>query len=55
MEQQPKAFATAMDPAEVARGALDHLGKGPNWIPGAENQAMAQGLCPSPAWGSSTR
>ena len=51
MEQQPKAFATAMDPAEVARGALDHLGKGPNWIPGAENQAMAQGLWPVPRVG----
>ena len=51
MEQQPEAFANAMDPAEVARGALDHLGKGPNWIPGSENQAKAKGLWPVPRVG----
>ena len=48
LEQEPLAFADAMDPAEVARGALDHLGKGPNWVPGKENQAAARGLWPAP-------
>jgi hypothetical protein len=37
-----------MDPAEVAIGALDHLGKGPNFVPGAENRAAARGLWPLP-------
>ncbi len=46
--QRPESFETAMDPAEVARGALDHLGKGPNWIPGDENRATARGLWPVP-------
>ncbi len=48
LEQEPAAFADAMDPAEVATGALDHLGKGPNWVPGKENQAAARGLWPAP-------
>jgi short-subunit dehydrogenase len=41
-------FADAMDPAEVAVGALDHLGKGPSWVPGAANQAAARGISPTP-------
>ena len=48
LDQEPEAFANAMDPAEVALGALDHLGKGPNWVPGKENQAAARGLWPAP-------
>lgn len=48
LEQRPEAFADAMDPAIVATGALDHLGKGPNWVPGKENQAAARGLWPVP-------
>jgi len=44
-------FGEAMDPAEVAAGALDHLGKGPNWVPGAANQAVARGLWPAPRVG----
>jgi short-subunit dehydrogenase len=44
-------FADKMDPAEVATGALDHLGKGPNWVPGAANQATARGLWPVPRVG----
>jgi short-subunit dehydrogenase len=48
LAQRPDEFAAAMDPSEVARGALDHLGKGPNWVPGAENQAGAQGMWPAP-------
>ena len=49
--QEPEAFADAMDPAEVARGALDHLGKGPNWVPGEANQGAAKGLWPVPRVG----
>jgi len=48
LAQRPDEFADAMDPGEVARGALDHLGKGPNWIPGDENRAAAQGIWPVP-------
>jgi short-subunit dehydrogenase len=48
LEQRPTEFATAMDPAEVARGALDHLGKGPNWVPGEANQAAVQEMWPIP-------
>jgi hypothetical protein len=40
-----------MDPAEVAAGALDHLGKGPNWVPGAANQAIAKSVWPVPRVG----
>ncbi len=39
-------FEDTMDPAEVASGALDHLGKGPDWIPGAENQAIGRSVWP---------
>jgi short-subunit dehydrogenase len=41
-------FKDAMDPAEVARGALDQLGRGPTWIPGETNQATARGMWPLP-------
>lgn len=41
-------FDDAMDPEEVVVGALDHLGKGPNFVPGAENRAGAQGMLPVP-------
>lgn len=41
-------FDTAMDPDEVAIGALDHLGKGPNWVPGEANRAAARGMWPVP-------
>lgn len=41
-------FKDAMDPAEVASGALDHLGKGPNWIPGEFNRTAARGIWPAP-------
>ncbi len=41
-------FKDAMDPAEVASGALDHLGCGPNWVPGETNQAVARGTWPVP-------
>ena len=46
LAQNKESFESAMDPAEVARGALDHLGKGPNWIPGDANRAVAQGMWP---------
>jgi short-subunit dehydrogenase len=41
-------FDDAMDPNEVAVSALDHLGKGPNWVPGETNQAVARGMWPTP-------
>ena len=41
-------FKDAMDPAEVARGALDQLGRGPTWVPGETNQAVARGMWPVP-------
>lgn len=41
-------FADAMDPAEVACGALDHLGRGPSFVPGERNRAAARGLWPVP-------
>ncbi len=44
-------FADAMDPAEVAMGALDHLGKGPTWVPGAANQGVARAVWPTPRVG----
>jgi uncharacterized protein len=44
-------FRDAMDPAEVAAGALDHLGKGPGWVPGAGNQTIARNLWPVPRVG----
>ncbi len=37
-------FEDGMDPVEVATGALDHLGKGPNWIPGERNQTGARAI-----------
>ncbi len=48
LAQRPEQFADAMDPAEVARGALDHLGYGPSWVPGEENRAAAKGMWPVP-------
>ena len=42
------AFDDAMDPAEVAAGALDHLGKGPTFVPGEANLAAARGMWPVP-------
>ena len=51
MQQEPEAFADAMPPTEVARGALDHLGRGPNWVPGPANQAVARGMWPVPRVG----
>lgn len=41
-------FENAMDPSEVAVGALDHLGKGPSWVPGEQNQLAARGMWPVP-------
>lgn len=41
----------AMEPAEVAAGALDFLGRGPVWIPGEANQAAARAIWPTPRAG----
>lgn len=35
-----------MDPAELVTGALDHLGAGPTYVPGADNRSAAQFLWP---------
>lgn len=42
------SFADGMDPAEVAAGALDHLGKGPDWVPGEGNRAATRAIWPVP-------
>jgi hypothetical protein len=41
----------AMEPSEVAPGALDFLGRGPVWFAGQPNRAAAKGLgaLPRPA------
>jgi short-subunit dehydrogenase len=44
-------FRDAMDPAEVAIGALDHLGNGPSYVPGDANRAVAKSLWPVPRVG----
>ena len=44
-------FEDGMDPADVAVGALDPLGKGPNWIPGEPNRAGARAMGPVPRVG----
>jgi short-subunit dehydrogenase len=44
-------FLDKMDPAEVAVGALDHLGKGPSYVPGDTNRAIAKSLWPVPRVG----
>jgi len=41
-------YPGAMDPDEVARGALAFLGRGPLWVAGAANRATAKALCPVP-------
>jgi len=41
-------YPGAMEPDDVARGALDFLGQGPVWIAGAANRATAKGLSPVP-------
>lgn len=48
LAQRPEAFAQAMDPTEVAEGALDHLGRGPVWVPGTENRDAVRGLWATP-------
>jgi uncharacterized protein len=42
------SYPGAMEPDDVARGALDFLGRGPVWIAGAANRATAKGLSPGP-------
>jgi short-subunit dehydrogenase len=41
-------FPGALDPDDVARGALAFLGRGPIWIAGATNRATAKALSPVP-------
>jgi uncharacterized protein len=44
-------FRDKMDPDEVAVGALDHLGKGPSFVPGETNRALAKTIWPVPRVG----
>lgn len=44
----PTPNLTAMAPDDVAREALEHLGKGPVWIAGAKNRDAAVGLKSAP-------
>jgi uncharacterized protein len=44
-------FRDKMDPVEVAVGALDHLGKGPSFVPGEANRALAKRIWPVPRVG----
>jgi short-subunit dehydrogenase len=41
-----EAYPGIMEPREVAAGALDHLGRGPSWVPGSANIAAARGMWP---------
>lgn len=41
-------YPGAMEPDEVAQGALAFLGRGPIWVAGEANRATAKGLCPVP-------
>jgi len=47
-ESFAKGYPGAMEPDEVAQGALAFLGQGPIWVAGAANRATAKGLCPVP-------
>lgn len=41
------AYPSIMEPADVAEGALDALGRGPVWVAGEGNRAFAQTLMPT--------
>jgi len=41
-------YPGAMEPDDVARGALAFLGRGPIWVAGEANRATAKGLSPVP-------
>ena len=43
-----ETYPHLMDPADVARGALAHLGQGPCWIPGEWNRSIARMTWPAP-------
>jgi short-subunit dehydrogenase len=43
-----EAYPGVMEPAEVASGALDSLGRGPVWVAGEKNRAAAKGMLPVP-------
>ncbi len=51
MQHAGEKFADGMDPADVAAGALDHLGHGPVFVPGEANQATARAIWPVPRVG----
>lgn len=41
-------YPNVMDPAEVAREGLQHLGQGPVWVAGSHNREAAKALWPIP-------
>jgi short-subunit dehydrogenase len=41
-----EAYPGIMEPREVAAGALDHLGRGPSWVPGSANIEAARAMWP---------
>ncbi len=43
-----EAYPGIMEPADVARGALRNLGRGPVWVAGSANREAAGGLYPVP-------
>jgi short-subunit dehydrogenase len=42
-----EAYPGIMEPREVAAGALDHLGRGPSWVPGSMNIEAARAMWPA--------
>ena len=47
-ESFAKGYPGAMEPDDVARGALAFLGRGPVWVAGEANRATAKNLSPVP-------
>ena len=43
-----ESYPNIMEPEDVARGALAHLGKGPCWVAGDINRETAKGFWPAP-------
>jgi len=53
LESNPsfEEYPNIMEPAEVAIGALDHLGRGPIWVAGDANRETVKQLWPTPRIG----
>jgi short-subunit dehydrogenase len=46
--EQFESYPNLMEPADVAQGALAHLGKGPCWVAGDLNRETARAFWPTP-------